>query len=375
MRSSSRRGEDEALRISQRKSAAKKKSAIDPARLKLGKEVEALQRQISLGVQKVYEDRIFEQRVEQLRARLLKKEVNEQNNKAVAGKPAGKAKSKPVTQGSNTDAAMLEVDTVREREDLSNVTYDDHGNALTVQQCKVERLPNLSGTRIMAREVGFENAARGKRSAYGARSKPVKPINPVAVATKSSSAMPSGRPPLPSEMPKSAAATATIKDTQSPNDTERGPGPTSANFFNPMDKEGKQFDSCSFNIKENMKAGFGITFYERAHKDQGPQYEDMLKEQNKSKGRSSVKLSTAEYQRLHSRGTAVAQIGQSTLTQLQNDADGRSSQDLTALQMQAVVVGPPEVVSEYVGRHGDMTESYLIDDQRRMGYGTNEYAS
>jgi len=190
-------------------------------------------------VQKVYEDRILEQRVEQLRARLLKKEVNEQLNKAVAGKSAGKAKSKPAAQGSNTDGAMLEVDTVREREDLSNVTYDDHGNALTVQQCKVERLPNLSGTRIMAREVGFENAARGKRSAYGARSKPVKPINPVAVATKSSSAMPSGRPPLPSEMQKSAAATATTKDMHSPNDTERGPGPTSANFFNPMDKEGK----------------------------------------------------------------------------------------------------------------------------------------
>ena len=54
----------------------------------------------------------------------------------------------------------------------------------------------------------------------------------------------------------------------------------------------------------------------------------MLGNAEQPDGRSKVKLSTKEYQRLHSRGNKVAQIGQSNLTQRLGDGDGPSSQDL-----------------------------------------------
>ena len=67
------------------------------------------------------------------------------------------------------------------------------------------------------------------------------------------------------------------------------------------DHQSPQLDQCSFNIKDNMRATFGITFSEKNHTDKGPDYEDKFKKEGQQKPR----LSLGEYQRIHKKSNMM----------------------------------------------------------------------
>ena len=64
---------------------------------------------------------------------------------------------------------------------------------------------------------------------------------------------------------------------------------------------GKDIDQCSFNIKDNMRATYGITFSEKNHTDKGPDYEDKFK----NEGLLKPRLSLGEYQRIHKKSNMM----------------------------------------------------------------------
>lgn len=63
----------------------------------------------------------------------------------------------------------------------------------------------------------------------------------------------------------------------------------------------------SFNIKENMKASYGIVFSEgRGHVDHGPSYFDSIKSEN---GQSRTQLTISEYKQRHGERTTFMHRG------------------------------------------------------------------
>ena len=63
-------------------------------------------------------------------------------------------------------------------------------------------------------------------------------------------------------------------------------------IVNPDDKKSQVVTNGNFNIKENMKAGYGIVYKEgRGHVDQGPLYLDMRSDGTQSR----TQLTLQEY--------------------------------------------------------------------------------
>lgn len=128
---------------------------------------------------------------------------------------------------------------------------------------------------------------------------------------------------------------------------------TSARFDKPSTRDpDDQLDQCSFNIKDNMKASFGITFSEKNHTDKGPEYEEKFKKEGLQKPR----LTLGEYQRIHKKSNMMMQIGQ-------NQPDNARNQEFEILQSGQTSEQPPEIISEFE----DLNNSNLLNEFNHTG--------
>lgn len=317
--------------LSIKKAISRTKTARDPSAQSKKKkspqeEAEPFHKPVALKKEKMHDDKEYDNNVEFMRMQLARKEVKDNIRSAVKG-----AFTKP-PRPSQMDLDGEEAASQRAPVDFRNLTFDDQGNTMEVKPCRVEKLPRLMGPSAQVREVKVLK----QKSSTRLRSRP---LSNVASKDKLEASTASGRPPLQNVGQKLSKMQTEGRNVQTVI--------TSARF----DKHATsvpdgQLDQCSFNIKDNMRATFGITFSEKNHTDKGPDYEDKFKKDGQLKPR----LSLGEYQRIHKKSNMMQQIGHNYLD--------KQNQEFEILQSGQTSDNPPEIISEFDG----INNSNLLDE-------------
>lgn len=190
----------------------------------------------------MFEDGITDVYIDQLRARIHRKEENEKLNNMLSGRSSKAQKNQIKAKGDREIAGLY--------------TYNDEGEILQVNNVKIERLPKLEGNQLHIKEISNSSQGERKGKKGATRNKSQDKNLTVADTTQV----------------KSLAQSRTNINAKSNKDSN-------SRTLNQIDSTNQVMSEGNFNIKENMKAGAGITYMEgNSHVDKGPTYEKVKSE-------------------------------------------------------------------------------------------------